>query len=131
MMKVSIAKKQLREFGFLIGFGFPILIGWIIPAISGHIFRSWSLWVGCPSLILGILKPSLLFYPYKAWMKLGHALGWINSRIILGLVFILVLQPIAFIMNLFGYDPLRRKKNVEDSYREKNEHRIINLTRIF
>ena len=130
-MKESISKKQLREFGFLIGFGFPIIIGWIIPAISGHIFRSWSLWVGCPSLILGILKPSLLFYPYKAWMKLGHALGWINSRIILGLVFILVLQPIAFIMNLFGYDPLRRKKNVEDSYREKNEHRIIDLTKIF
>ena len=130
-MKESISKKQLREFGFLIGFGFPIIIGWIIPAISGHIFRSWSLWVGCPSLILGILKPSLLFYPYKAWMKLGHALGWINSRIILGLVFILVLQPIAFIMNLFGYDPLRRKKNVEDSYREKNAHRIKNLTRIF
>ncbi len=130
-MKESISKTQLREFGFLIGFGFPIIIGWIIPAISGHIFRSWSLWVGCPSLILGILKPSLLFYPYKAWMKLGHALGWINSRIILGLVFILVLQPIAFIMNLFGYDPLRRKKNVEDSYREKNEHRIKNLTRIF
>tara|TARA_Y100001978_G_C23394323_1_gene291519 strand:+ start:32 stop:424 length:393 start_codon:yes stop_codon:yes gene_type:complete len=130
-MKESISKKQLREFGFLIGFGFPIIIGWIIPAISGHIFRSWSLWVGCPSLILGILKPSLLFYPYKAWMKLGHALGWINSRIILGLVFILVLQPIAFIMNLFGYDPLRRKKNVEDSYRENNEHRIINLTKIF
>ncbi len=130
-MKESISKKQLREFGFLIGFGFPIIIGWIIPAISGHIFRSWSLWVGCPSLILGILKPSLLFYPYKAWMKLGHALGWINSRIILGLVFILVLQPIAFIMNLFGYDPLRRKKSIEDSYREKNEHRIINLTKIF
>ena len=130
-MEESISKKQLREFGFLIGFGFPIIIGWIIPAISGHIFRSWSLWVGCPSLILGILKPSLLFYPYKAWMKLGNALGWINSSIILGLVFILVLQPIAFIMNLFGYDPLRRKKNIEDSYREKNEHRIINLTKIF
>jgi len=130
-MKESISKKQLREFGFLIGFGFPIIIGWIIPAISGHVFRSWSLWIGCPSLILGILKPSLLFYPYKAWMKLGHALGWINSRIILGLVFIIVLQPIAFIMNLFGYDPLRKKKNAEDSYREKNEHRIIDLTRIF
>ena len=130
-MKESISKKQLREFGFLIGFGFPIIFGWIIPAISGHIFRSWSLWIGCPSLIIGILKPSLLFYPYKAWMKLGHALGWINSKIILGLVFIIVVQPIAFIMNLFGYDPLRKKKNVENSYREKNEHRIIDLTRIF
>ena len=130
-MKESISKKQLREFGFLIGFGFPIIIGWIIPAIGGHIFRFWSLWIGCPLVILGIIKPSLLLYPYKAWIKLGHALGWINSRIILGLVFIIVVQPIAFIMNLFGYDPLRKKKNVEDSYREKNEHRIIDLTRIF
>ena len=64
-------------------------------------------------------------------MALGHALGWINSRIILGLVFILVVQPIAFTMKLFGYDPLRKKKNDESSYKEKNEHRIIDLTRIF
>ena len=130
-MKESISKKQLREFGFLIGLGIPIIIGWIIPAISGHIFRSWSLWVGCPSLILGILKPSLLFYPYKAWMKLGHALGWINSRIILGLIFIVVVQPIAFIMKLFGYDPLRKKKNFEDSYREKRQNHMVDLTKIF
>ncbi len=130
-MKKDISKKQLREFGFLIGLGFPIIIGWIIPAISGHLFRSWSLWVGSTSLILGILKPSLLFYPYELWMKLGHALGWINTRIILGLVFLIVVQPIAFIMKLFGYDPLRKKKNDEDTYREKNEHHIIDLTRIF
>ena len=130
-MKESISKKQLREFGFLIGFGFPIIIGWVIPTLSGHLFRSWSLWVGFTSLILGILKPSLLSYPYEVWMKLGHALGWINSRIILGLVFLIVLQPIAFIMKLFGYDPLRKKKNAEDSYREKNEHHKIDLTRIF
>ena len=43
-------------------------------------------------------------------MDLGKALGWINSRIILGLVFIIVLQPIAFIMKSFGYDPLKLKK---------------------
>ena len=131
MMKVSIAKEQLREFGFLIGFGFPILIGWLLPAIVGHGFRAWTLWVGVPSLILVILKPSFLFYPYKAWMKLGHALGWINSRIILGLIFLIVVQPIAFIMKLFGYDPLRKKKIHGLSYREKKEGVEIDLKRIF
>ena len=130
-MKESISKKQLRDFGFLIGFGFPIIIGWIIPAIGGHIFRFWSLWIGFPVLILGIIKPSLLFYPYKAWMKLGNALGWINSRLILGLVFILVLQPIALIMKIFGYDPLRRKKSHEKSYRENRKNHKVDLTRIF
>tara|TARA_Y100001968_G_scaffold75876_1_gene67321 strand:- start:23 stop:418 length:396 start_codon:yes stop_codon:yes gene_type:complete len=131
-MKTSISQKQLREFGILIGFGFPILIGWLIPAISGHLFRSWSLWIGLPAFTIGIFKPSLLLYPYKAWMALGHVLGWINSRLILGLVFILVLQPIALIMKIFGYDPLRKKKNNQISYREKKkQNEKVDLTRIF
>ena len=132
MMKEDISKKQLREFGLLIGFGFPIIIGWIIPAISGHLFRLWSLWVAFPSLILGILKPRLLFYPYKVWMKLGFALGWINSRIILGLVYLLILLPISLIMKIFGYDPLRKKKSSEISYREiKKGSDEVDLSRIF
>ena len=132
-MKVSIAKKQLREFGFLIGFGFPILIGWIIPAVGGHVFRAWTLWIALPALMIGILKPRLLFYPYKGWMALGHALGWINSRIILGLVFFIVLQPIAFIMKIFGYDPLRQsqRERKKMSFRELKTNHKIDLTRIF
>ena len=33
-MKETISKKQLRDFGLLIGFGFPILIGWLLPALA-------------------------------------------------------------------------------------------------
>ena len=130
-MKSSISKKQLREFGFLIGLGFPILIGWILPAMGGHIFRTWTLWIGIPSLILGILKPRILFYPYKGWIGLGNALGWVNSRLILGLVFIVILQPIALIMRAFGYDPLRKKQVNENTYREDNQNHTIDLRRIF
>ena len=130
-MKVYIAKKQLREFGLLVGFGFPILIGWLLPFFAGHGFRTWTLWVGVPSFILGLAAPRLLHYPYKAWMALGHLLGWTNSRIILGLVFLLVLQPIAIIMKLFSYDPLRKKKSNQNSYRETRKEKSIDLTRIF
>ena len=130
-MKSSISKKQLREFGFLIGFGFPFLIGWLLPTIGGHLFRSWTLWVGFTALILGGFNPLMLLYPYKAWMKLGYALGWINSRIVLGLIFFLVLQPIALIMRLCGHDPLRKKWDRSNTYREINEDHQINLTRIF
>ena len=130
-MRKSISKKQLRQFGFLLGFGFPIIIGWLIPTITGHLFRSWTLWVGCPALILGILKPSLLFYPYKGWMALGLALGWINSKLILGLVYLIILQPIAIFMKIFGYDPLKKKKNNQKSYREIKKDENFDLTRIF
>ena len=130
-MKESISKKQLREFGFLIGFGFPILIGLLLPLLTGHEFRAWTLFIGIPSFILGILKPSFLFYPYKSWMKLGLALGWINSRIILGLVYFMILLPISLIMRIFGYDPLRKKKSGEKSYRENKKDLKVDLRRIF
>ena len=130
-MKNQISKKQLREFGFLIGFSIPIIFGWILPQISGNNFHSWTLWIGVMSLLLSIVKPSLLFYPYKGWMAFGHALGWINSRIVLGLVFILILQPIAYFMRSIGYDPLRLKKINQRSYREDKHNHSINLKRIF
>ena len=131
-MKASISKKQLREYGFLIGFGFPIIIGWLIPFINGHFFRVWTLFISIPFLITGIFKPRLLFYPYKIWSVIGVALGWINSRIILGLIFLLVLQPISLIMKIFGYDPLRKKnKGNEKSFRESKKDYEVNLNRIF
>ena len=130
-MEKNISKKLLREFGFLIGFGFPFLIGWIIPFLGGHSFRTWTLWISVPSIVLAILKPKLLFYPYKAWMQLGHILGWINSRIILGSVFIFILQPIALIMRFSGHDPLRLRNFSQKSYREIKTNKKINLKKIF
>ena len=130
-MKEIIPKKQLREFGLLIGFGFPILIGWLLPLLFGHEFKIWTIWIGVPGLILGLTSPRLLRYPYKIWMELGHALGWVNSHIILGLVFIFVLQPIAYIMRLAGHDPLRRRRKGEKSYRENRKNHHTDLTRIF
>ena len=130
-MKEIISKKQLREFGLLIGFGFPILIGWLLPSLFGHQFRTWTLWIGVPGLLIGFTAPRLLHYPYKGWMLLGHVLGFINSHIILGLVFIFVLQPIAYIMRLTGYDPLKTKRKVEKTYREVRKDKNIDLKRIF
>ena len=51
---------------------------------------------------------------------------------ILGLVFILVLQPISLIMKIFGYDPLRRSFNNDvKSYRENKHSNNTDLNRIF
>tara|TARA_Y100001968_G_scaffold321881_1_gene357036 strand:+ start:1589 stop:1981 length:393 start_codon:yes stop_codon:yes gene_type:complete len=130
-METFISKKQLREFGLIIGLGLPIFIGWILPSIGGNHFKFWTLWIAIPSLLTGVLQPSLLYYPYKAWMSLGYCLGWVNSRIILGLIFLLILQPIALIMKVFGYDPLKKKKSKDKSYRENKENHEIDLTRIF
>ncbi len=130
-MQNNLSKTKLREFGLFIGFAFPLLIGWVLPSLAGHSFRVWTLCISIPSLILAISRPQLLIYPYSAWMKLGYILGWINSRIILGLVFLIVLQPIALIMRVLGHDPLKIKKHSQKSYREIKTNQKVNLKKIF
>lgn len=124
-------RRTLRDFGLLIGILIPLILGWLLPALHGAPFRSWTLWVAGPSISLALLCPGALRWPYRGWMALGHGLGWINSHLILGLVFMVVLQPTALLMRAFGHDPLRRRRHGTGSYREPRTPTPINLKRIF
>ena len=130
-MKKNTSNKILREFGLLIGFIFPILVGWLLPAIGGDSFKVWPLLVSLPLLIIAIIKPLLLSFPYKVWMKIGNILGWLNSHLILGFIFIVILIPISIAMKIIGYDPLRLKKHRQKSYREIKVESEVNLRKIF
>ena len=130
-MKKTFTKTQLREFSYVVGVGFPLIVGYLIPYFSGHTFRTWTLLFGLTILCVGLLYPSILKYPYKAWMFIGNTLGWFNSKLILGLVFFLVLQPIALIMKFFRYDPLKRKKSKLSSYKEQKKDYKSDLTKIY
>ena len=130
-MRNLFSKKELREFGLIISFGFPIIIGWIIPLLWGHGFKTWTIFVGAPFLIITISNPNLLFYPYKAWMVFGEILGWINSKIIFGVIFLIILIPISFTMRIFGYDPLKLKNRGKNSYKEFKNQINSDLKRIF
>tara|TARA_B100000242_G_scaffold15877_1_gene9765 strand:- start:204 stop:599 length:396 start_codon:yes stop_codon:yes gene_type:complete len=131
MTDQKINKRTLKEFGVLIGIGIPLMFGFIMPFITGHPPRTNFIYFGILSLILSIVAPKFLLYPYKIWMKLGFILGWINSKLILGLIFITILLPISLIMRMTGYDPLRFKKTNLDSYREITKNKIINFEKLF
>ena len=64
--------------------------------------------------LLSAIAPSLLRPVYRGWMFIGEALGWLNTRIILTLVFFLVVTPIGLLMRLFGRSPITTAKR--DSY---------------
>ena len=124
-------QKKYREFGLFVGVLFPFLIGWLIPILFGHSFRNWTLFIGIPLFLMGIFKPRLLKYPYFGWISIGNFLGFINSHIILGGIFFLILLPISFFMKLIGYDPLKKKSNSLQSYRELRDNDKIDLNKIF
>ena len=42
-MKNKIDKKQLKEFGLIIGIGFPLILGFLLPFLMGHNFNIWTI----------------------------------------------------------------------------------------
>jgi hypothetical protein len=51
-------------------------------------------------------------------MAIGEILGWINTRILLGLIFYGIFTPLGLLMRLRGQDPMRRTLTPEaDTYR--------------
>ena len=60
-----------------------------------------------------IFTPAFLTPFNKAWYQLGLLLGKVVSPIVLGILFFVVITPVALVMKLAGRDALKlRKQNV-------------------
>ena len=116
-MQGIIEKKELRNFGLLVG-GVFCLIG-IWPVIRyGEGLRLWAVLPGALLIPLGLMAPTVLAPVFKIWMKVGHIMGWINTRIILGVLFFGIITPMGVVMRLSGWDSMRRALSKDaESYR--------------
>jgi saxitoxin biosynthesis operon SxtJ-like protein len=71
---------------------------------------------GLALLLMGLFVPALARRFHVAWMKLAGILGYVNSRILLFLLFYLVITPYGLVSRLFGRDPLNRRSESKTSY---------------
>ena len=69
-----------------------------------------------------LILSNLLKQIYKAWMCFARILSWINTRIILVILFYLIFAPIGLVMRLLKIDLLERHKDKESYW--KNKERI-------
>ena len=103
--------RKLRKFGFTVGGVFTALAVIFILRHKHHVPYYVSIVAG-PSLLAGaLLWPRALAPVERGWSMLAHALGWINTRILLAFVFFVVLAPIALFMRVIGKDPLERRRD--------------------
>jgi hypothetical protein len=113
--------RELRWFGFMMGAAFCAASGWLF--YREYLVGSQLVGVlGLFFLIAGAGQPAVLAPLHVRWMKVAAAMGWVNTRLLLALIFFLVFTPIAVIQRLRGRDPLGLDfhKNRADSYwREK------------
>ena len=72
-------------------------------------------------LAAAIVSVGGLMFPFLAkgihwfWYKLAMVLGYINSRILLSLIFFIFLMPVAWLAKLFSKDALQLKKKTADN----------------
>ena len=64
--------------------------------------------------ILALMAPRSLAPINRAWMRFAEILGWINTRILLIVIFYLFVTPFGIVMRLLGRNPLDFEKR--DSY---------------
>ena len=99
--------KDLRQFGLLIGGVFTVIGLWPV-VFRSELPRLWAMALGSLLIVLGGLVPQSLKQVHGGWMKLGHILGSINTRIILGIIYYLLITPMGLVMRLMGKDPMHR-----------------------
>ena len=72
--------------------------------------------------LAGLAIPRALEPVYRWWMKLAEALGWINTRIILVLVYYLIVTPIGLVMRLAGRSPIATGRDAKSYWKPAAGH---------
>ena len=98
-----------RSFGIVFFLVF-IMIS-LYPLLHGENIRVWSLIISIIFLVLGLINSKLLNPLNKIWFTFGLLLGKIISPIVMGIIFFLVVTPIALFMKLLKKDLLNIKFN--------------------
>ncbi|HNW38896.1 MAG TPA: SxtJ family membrane protein [Candidatus Omnitrophota bacterium] len=105
----------LKKFGLLTASGF-ILAG-LINFIKNNYFLTWTIACALFFVLLAIFRPVLLKYFYLFWMRLAGILSWVNTCILLNLIFYCIFTPAGLFMRLVRVDFLARKfKKTRNSY---------------
>ena len=112
-----------RRFGLLSATIVAALFGLALPWLFDFAWPTWPWLVAMTLVVPALVAPRALGPLYSTWMKFGQVMNWINTRLILGFVFYLMILPIGLVMRLLGKDPLARSfDRGAESYRRNNDH---------
>jgi len=106
-------RKELRKFGL----GFAAIVGGIFGGIAfwkGAVTAYTILFsLGGIAATFAIAWPPGLQPLFTLMMKIGAVLGFVNTRLLLGIVFYLLFLPFGLVWRLFAGDRLGRRVDPE------------------
>lgn len=99
--------------------------------IAGGVFLALALWswgrahplraqvlaaAGGSLILLGLVAPRGAKMFHLVWMKVAAILGYVNSRLLLGILYYGLFAPLGVVLRLTGRDPLNRRRKAAESY---------------
>lgn len=105
-----------RKFGLLFAGVFASLSAYAAYRGAGEVKTYGWLIAGALVGLVAFAAPAWLTPFNKAWMKLGELMGKVVSPVVLGLIFFVLITPIALVARLLGRDELRLRKANLTSY---------------
>ena len=107
---------QNRTFGLVFTGIFFLLAAYNWSKDSAPIYSLTFGGLAIVFLLTTVIAPKILAPLNKAWYQLGLLLGRVVSPLVLGVLFFIVITPVALFMRLIGRDALRIKKQHVNSY---------------
>ncbi|MDH4153576.1 MAG: SxtJ family membrane protein [Nitrospira sp.] len=98
---------ELRQFGFLVGGVFAVIGLWPM-LVRGESSRLWAMLLGSLLIGPGGVRPQSLTPVHRGWMQVGHVLGAINTKRILGILYYGLITPMELAMRFMGKDSMHR-----------------------
>jgi hypothetical protein len=118
----AVNAQELRKFGFIFAGILIFIFGLLLPYWLHGRIRVWPIYIGLPIALLAAVAPTWLRPLYVVWMKFGAVMGFVNTRIIMFVLFYGMLTPIGWLLRLLGKDLLAQKLSSEQiSYRVQSQ----------
>jgi hypothetical protein len=119
MEKLRLDRKSLRKFGITMGLAILVITA-VILIRHRHSPLPTAI-IAAVFFIAAFVLPAALKPIYIFWMRLAFVLGFLNTRLILIIIFYAVFTPVGLILRLFRIDHLERKFLPRESYWKKKE----------
>ena len=107
-----------RKFGVTVGAAFLVLSG--IAWWRGHPTTVMVLGtLGGALLLAGLIIPAQLGPVERAWMGLARVISKVTTPIVMGVMYLLVLSPIAWVRRTVGGNPMTHAEHGKSFWHER------------
>ncbi len=96
--------KEFRNYGFVMAVALTTIGALLVWRGKDNYPALFA--IAAAFLLAALIVPAALRPLYKVWMALAHILGWIMTRVILIVAFVLLVTPVGLLLRLYGKDLL-------------------------